>query len=307
MTSKRLVFFGNERLATGVSTDVPVLRALIDAGYDIRAVVSHNEVTRSRKQRDLEIAAVADEAGIPLLLPHKLGDIYDELIALEAEAAVLVAYGKIVPQRVIDIFPRGIINIHPSALPKHRGPTPLESVILDGSTTTSVSLMALAAAMDAGPVYAQQSVELTGTETKQQLADKLITVGRDMVIEHLPGILEDSVQPTIQDDSQASYDQLITKRDGIIDWQQPALVLERQIRAYADWPKSRTNIGGYDVAITAAHVIDGSGIPGVVWLQDRQLGMHTGDGILVIDSLVPAGKKPMSGSDFLRGYKPKTQ
>lgn len=304
MSSNRLLFFGNERLATGVSTEVPVLRALLAAGYDVAAVVSHNEVARSRKPRPLEIAQVAAEAGIPLLLPHKLADTSDELKAYEADAAVLVAYGKIVPQKIIDIFPRGIINIHPSALPKHRGPTPLESVILDGSTETAVSLMQLAAAMDAGPVFAQQAVALSGAETKQQLADTLVAVGRDMLLQHLPNILDGSLAGTPQDDSATTYDKLIEKSDGIIDWRQPALQIERQIRAYADWPRSRTTLGDRDVTITAAHVAAGDGVPGTLWLQTQELGIHTTDGILIIDELVPAGRGPMTGSDFVRGYKP---
>ena len=302
--SNKIVFFGNERLATGVATTAPVLQALIAAGYEVMAVVAQNELGKSRKPRELEIGVVAAQHNIPLLLPNKLSNITDLLKDAQAEIGVLVAYGKIVPQSIIDLFPHGIVNIHPSALPKHRGPTPLESVILSGETETTVSLMSLGAKMDAGPVYAQQSVALTATENKQQLADLLIEVGKTMVISHLPAILSGALQPIEQDESQATYDKLITKDAAIIDWQKPAVTLEREIRAYALWPKSRTQIGGIDTVITAAHVIPGNGTPGVIWLEGRELGMHTGDGILVIDQLVPAGKKPMSGSDFLLGYKP---
>ena len=302
--SDKIVFFGNERLATGVDTTAPVLQALIAAGYDIRAVVSHFELSKSRKPRELEIAAVAAQHNIPVLLPQKMTDIMEELQSMEATAGVLVAFGKIIPQSLIDIFPRGIINIHPSALPKHRGPTPLESVMLSGEAETAVSLMSLGAKMDAGPIYAQQTVALTGAETKQQLADKLLETGKTMLTAYMPAILDGSMTPTDQNDADATYDNLITKDDATIDWQQPAEVIERQIRAFAGWPKSRTQIGGRDVVITAAHVASGEGTPGVIWLQDRHLGVHTSDGILVIDELVPAGKKPMSGSDFLLGYKP---
>lgn len=303
--SSKIVFFGNERLATGVSTTAPVLRALIEAGYDIRAVVTtQGDIGRSRKPRPLEIAAVAAEHNIPLIIPGKLSEQLDEIQALDAEAGVLVAFGKIVPQSLIDVFPRGIINIHPSALPKHRGPTPLESVLLAGESETAVSLMALGAEMDAGPVYAQQAVSLAPNVTKQQLADQLLETGRNMLISHLPAILNGSLNPEAQDDSQATYDTRIAKDAGVIVWQRPAVEIERQIRAYAGWPKSRANIGGHEVVLTAAHVVPGAGTPGVVWLEGRELGMHTGDGILIIDELVPAGKKPMSGSAFLLGYRP---
>lgn len=303
MTSKRIVFFGNERLATGVETTAPVLRALIAEGYEICAVVAQHEYAKSRKPRPLEIAAVADEHNIPVLLPTKMATVIDELSAMQAEAGVLVAFGKIVPQSVIDIFPRGIINIHPSALPKHRGPTPLESVILAGEAETAVSLMALGAKMDAGPVYAQQAVQLDGTETKQALANRLIEIGKTMLLKQLPAILDGSLVPTPQNDAQATYDRLITKDDAIIDWQQPASVIERQVRAYAGWPKSRTQLNGRDVAITVAHVRAGSGTPGDPYVDGTEIGVHTPDGILMIDQLIPAGKKTMSGSDFLRGYR----
>ena len=257
-------------------------------------MVSHNEFSRSRKTRDLEVAAVAAQHDIPVLLPSKLGEVYDQLAAFGAEAGVLVAYGKIVPQRIIDLFPFGIINIHPSALPLHRGPIPLESVILDGSTQTAVSLMALAAAMDAGPVYAQQAVELTGHETKQELADRLSNVGQNMMERHLASILDGSLQPMPQTDADATYDNLIQKADGVIDWNKPAIQLEREVRAYAGWPKSRTTLGGIEIAVTKAHVA-GEG--------DDGLSMQTSEGTLIIDELIPAGKKAMSGCDFLRGYK----
>lgn len=301
---QRIVFFGNERLATGVDTTAPVLQALIAAGYDVVTVVAQHEVSRSRKPRQLEIATVAAEHSIPVLLPHKLSEITEQLQTLQAEIGVLVAFGKIVPQPLIDMFPRGIVNIHPSLLPKHRGPTPLESVILAGELETAVTLMSLGAKMDAGPIYVQQRVPLNGNETKQQLADTLLPIGKDLLLEHLAAILTGELTTAPQDDAAATYDQLITKDIAIIDWQLPAVQLERQIRAYAQWPKSRTTIGGREVVITAVHIVAGQGTPGDIWLQDRHIGMHTGDGILVIDQLIPAGKAAMSGSDFLRGYKP---
>lgn len=301
-TSNRIVFFGNERLATGVSTKTPTLQALIDAGYDIAAVVTQHEVSKSRKPRPSEIIALAEAHNIPVLLPAKMSDIADELRAMEAVAGVLIAFGRIVPQSIIDIFPCGIINIHPSLLPKHRGPTPLESVILNGDTETGVSIMALAAAMDAGPVYAQITTKLTGSKTKSELATLLNQQGADLLLQTLPAILSDTTTATPQDDTQATYDKLITKQDGLIDWTKPALQLEREVRAYAMWPKSRTNIGGRDVILLAAHTENTNGTPGELRLKDNTLGVHTSQGTLIIDMLMPAGKQAMSGPDFIRGY-----
>ena len=312
MAEPSIIFFGNERLATGVTTEVTTLKALLDAGYHVAAAVSHNEATSSRKQRMLEIAEVATSHNIPVHLPAKPADILDQLAAYKADIGVLVAYGKIVPQEVIDLFPHGIINIHPSLLPRHRGSTPLESVILSGEKETGVSVMGLAQAMDAGPVYAQETVPLTGNETNQALADELLTVGSKLILQVLPDALAGTAQPTPQDDSAATYDELIEKQDGQLDFSKPAQQLEREVRAYFGWPQSRTTIGNKEVIITQAHVVPASSIqnpeslpnePGTIWQDGKQLGFYTTEGILAIDTLKPAGKGEMSAAAFLAGNK----
>jgi methionyl-tRNA formyltransferase len=303
--SEPIVFFGNERIATGVRTEAPLLRALCEAGYNIVAVVSHYEAGKSRNVRSLEVAQVAEEFGIPVLLPGRPKDILDELQGFGAVAGVLVAYGKIIPQSVIDIFPRGIINIHPSLLPKHRGPIPLESVILQDESVTGVSIMALAKEMDAGPVYAQSECKLTGTETKQELADNLMEVGRAMLLEVLPGILEGAIVALPQNDSVATYDNLITKEAGVLDFTKPADVLEREIRAFAEWPKSRTTLGQMEVVVTAAHVLpDAASEPGKLIIDSaaKTLAIGCSEGTLAIDKLKPAGKGEMNIAGFLTGY-----
>lgn len=306
-TQHPIVFFGNERLATGVTTTAPTLRALIAAGYNVVAVVSHFEQANSRKSRDLEIAAVAKEHNIPLLLPEKPAEIAEQLKSLNAETGVLVAYGKIVPQSIIDIFPKGIINIHPSALPKHRGPTPLESVMLAGDTQTAVSVMQLVSAMDAGPIYIQENVVLTGQESKQELADKLLVIGGKLILEVLPKILSGDIKPTPQDDTQATFDKLIQKQDGLIDWQKPAQQIEREVRAYAQWPKSYTKFKDLDVVITKASVLDiGDGIRDIGKPQineEKMLIVACGENALKIQKLKPAGKPEMDAASFINGYR----
>lgn len=289
----RLVFFGNERLATGVTTSNPTLKALIAAGHEIAAVVSNYEAGTSRSIRELEIKAVAEEHGIPLLLPAGPADILEDLGNLGAEAAVLVAFGRIVPQSIIDIFPRGIINIHPSLLPLHRGPTPIESVILSGELKTGVSVMCLEAAMDAGPVFGQSEIDLNGTETKQELADHLLQVGSAMVVELLPGILDGNIIAKPQNNEAATYDKLIKKEDGRIDWNKPAVQLEREIRAYSEWPKSYTKLASLDIIVTKAHVSN---------IKNDSLTFKTSGDYLVIDKLKPSGKNEMTAKDFLAGY-----
>ncbi len=304
MSASKIVFFGNERLATGVKTTAPTLQALISTGYQIVGlVIAQSEIGQSREAREPEIVQIAKDHNITIYQPAKIRDIYDQLSALRADIGVLVAFGKMVPQPIIDIFPHGIVNIHPSLLPKHRGPTPLESAILAGDQQTGVSLMQLSSAMDAGPVYAQTSTVLYGHETKQALADLLINLGKDMLITNLPAILDGSLQPIAQDEAQAEYDTLIVKTASQLDFNQPAEILERQVRAYAGWPRSRTIINGVEVIITAAHTFDGVNVPGSLWIDDKQFGFYTAKGILVIDRLIPAGKKDMDVVSFMAGYK----
>jgi methionyl-tRNA formyltransferase len=248
------------------------------------------------------VAELAKAHGIPVLLPAKPAEILDELKAFGAEAAVLVAYGKIIPQSVIDIFPKGIINIHPSLLPKHRGPTPLESVILQGEDVTGVSVMSLAKEMDAGPVYAQSDYRLTGAESKQELADTLLGISAAMLLDILPGILDGSIVAMPQDHSAATYDRLITKEDAILDFSKPAEQLVREVRAYQEWPKSRTTLGDIEVVITQAHTSTNTLDPKTVAIDADSLAIGCSKGCLCIDRLIPAGKKEMSAAEFIRGY-----
>jgi len=293
--SKKLIFFGNERLATAVSTDIPVLKTLIENGYEITTVVSNYTPGRSRNSRELEIAEVTGTHNIPLLLPEKLTEIKDQLQALGAEAAVLVAYGRIVPTDIIDIFPHGIINIHPSLLPKYRGPTPIEQAILDGVSKTGVSLMKLAAKMDAGPVFAQKTMGLSGKETKQDLADKLLQLGSELLIENLPAILDGSLTPKDQDNAHATYSQLLKRQDGLVNWSLSADKIERQIRAFTGFPKSQAKILGHDVILTKARVAKDK--------NDGDLVIKCRGSWLEIQELTAPSGRTIAGKDFLHGYK----
>jgi methionyl-tRNA formyltransferase len=261
--SKKLVFFGNEKLATGISAKRRVLDALVKEGYKITAAIT--------------------------------GDIPPDLAAAKPEAAVLVAYGRLIPQEVLDIFPKGIVNIHPSLLPLYRGSTPIETAILDGAAETGVSLMRLTAKMDTGPIYAQKRLALTGTETKQELADKLLDIGRELLAERLPSILEGWDTPKPQIESEATYTKLLKKDDGVMDLAKPAEILEREVRAYAGWPRSRTAIHGREAIITKARVAKDK--------DDGNLVIKCQPGYLEIEELIAPSGKTMTGEEFLRGYR----
>lgn len=303
--SKKVVFFGNERLGTGLGTDAPVLRSLISEGYEIAAViVAQSEMQKSRSTRVLEVEAVAAAHNIPILAPVHLNDIKDDLIKMNAKAGVLIAYGKLIPKHIIDIFSRGIINIHPSLLPLHRGPIPIEGVILNGEKETGVSLMQLIDKMDSGPIYAQAKITLTGREYKDELAAKLIDLGAKLLIENLPNILNGSLEGIKQNDVLATYDELIKKEDGELNFNKSAEELERHIRAYVGWPRSRTKIGAKEVIITRAHHADIGGTPGTLYFEADIFGVHCAQGTLIIDKLIPSGKAEMTSREFLLGYTP---
>jgi methionyl-tRNA formyltransferase len=290
----KLVFFGNERLATGVSTDVSALRALVKADYEIKLVVASHSEGVSRQRRGLEIVEVAHAYHIPVLIPEKLEDVADRLIKTNAQAGILVAFGKIIPQTIIDIFPRGIINIHPSLLPKYRGPTPVETAILDGASQTGVSLMALGAKMDAGPVYLQQPVELNGRETKPELAKKLLSEGVKLLSDNLSYVLDGTLEPIPQDAKEATYTKLLTKQDGWIDFDEPAEIIERKVRAFLGFPRTRAKIHDQEVVITKARLAKDA--------TDGHLVVKAKPGFLEIQELIGPSGRTMSGADFMRGY-----
>jgi len=297
-TSKKLVFFGNERLATGVITTAPTLQALVSAGYDVAAVIASFSPGIGRSARNLEVADLAQRYDIPVLLPEKVDDIVSEIRRLQPEIGVLVAFGQIIPQAVIDIFPKGIVNIHPSLLPKYRGPTPIEAAILDGLETTGVSLMSLVSKMDAGPIYAQAKIAIDKNDTKQSLANKLLLSGSRIMLEELPGILDGTTFGINQDDSAASYSFRINKADGRISWQDSPESIKRKVLAYAGWPKARATIFDKEVVILEARVARNK--------SDGDLVIECRGGFLEILRLTAPSGRNLSGAEFIRGYSPRS-
>lgn len=303
--TNRLIFFGTEDFSAAS------LQALIDGGYTIAAVVTKPDRTRGRGHKLIPpaVKTIALTHHIPVWQPTTLSDITDDIKALQPVAGVLVSFGKLIPQAMIDLFTPGIINVHPSKLPTYRGPSPIESAILNGDSATGVSIMQLSSAMDAGPIYHFSEHRLRGDETQSELYHRLAQLGADSLVQVLPAILDGTLQPQPQDDSRATYCHLLTKADGVINWQTPAARLEREIRAYHTWPQSRTSaLGDIEVIITQAHVLPlgtrPQRPPGTVEVHEREqtAAVHTTDGLLAIDRLKPIGKKEMPIAAFLRGY-----
>lgn len=299
--SKPIVFFGTEDFSLGT------LEALINAGQPIAAVVTKPDSPQGRGQRlaPPPVKVLAAQHSIPVWQPRALRDIAPALKKLNQPLGVLVSYGKIIPQAIIDLFTPGIINIHPSLLPKYRGPSPIESAILHGDTKTGVSIMQLSAAMDAGLVYTRQEIDLNGHETAQDLYTLLGTLGTQKLLEILPSIADGTLLPTSQNDAEATYCHLIKKTDGQIDWTMPAAHIERQIRAYHIWPQCRTTLGSVDVIVGETNIasVISAKSPGTVEILNNQLYVHASDAALLIKTVKPLGKKEMPVQAFLSGYR----
>jgi methionyl-tRNA formyltransferase len=295
-TSKTLIFFGNERLVSGLpKTDTPILRALIEHGYRIAAVVSHHSDSQSRNNRPLEVAVVAHEHNIPVLLPEKPLEIIDQLKQFKAEAAVLVAYGRIIPQAIIDIFPKGIINVHPSLLPQYRGSTPIESAILNGDTQTGISIMQLSAAMDEGPVYTQLPIPISPSDDKFSLYSTVANKSATLLVDILPSILDGSLLPQPQSSEGISYSKQFSKSDAALDTSKySATECERAIRACLGFPKTKIQVRNHTIVVTKAHVS---------FQKETPLDIECKDGsILSIDELIGPSGRRMNAKAFLNGY-----
>lgn len=303
--SLRVLFFGNERIATGIATHPVVFESLVASHHELVGLVVHLRPGTGRRQRTEPIVELARKHAIPVLNPEKLKESIDELKEFKADCGVLVAYGKIIPQEVIDIFPHGIINIHPSLLPKLRGSTPIETVLLEGITETGVSIMSLSKEMDAGPVYTQQSVTVTPDESKADLASRLQLLGRDMLVEVLDRIAEDTAVSTEQAHSEATTTSQINKENGLLNFSKPATKLVNEIRAYAGWPGSYfTHADQTYVVIDAkASSTNVSDRGGSIVVDKATFRIQTSEGSLSVERIQPAGKKEMPIQAFLNGYR----
>ena len=292
-TSKTIIFFGTDDFS------LVTLRGLVEANYHIAAVVTKPD-SKSGRGQTLNAPAVkkyAQSHNIEVWQPSQVTEINDKIQALGSDViGVLVSFGKIIPKSTIDLFNPGIINIHPSLLPIYRGPSPIESAIKNGDKQTGVSIMQLTPKMDAGPIYGQVIHPLLGNETGPELYKTLAGAGSAALLALLPHIVEGSIIPTQQDDTQATYCSLITKEDA---WLKPNEITageaERQVRAYLDFPKTKYVISDHQVIVTKAHISTEQKTPLDIKCQN--------DEFLSIDELIAPSGRTMSAKDFLNGYK----
>ena len=307
--SKTILFFGTEDFSSHT------LEALIESDFTVGAIITKPDTLRGRGKQLVKprVKEIGEAHDIPVWQPAKLADIAADIASFHEPLGVLVSFGKIIPQSIIDLFSPGIINLHPSLLPKYRGPSPIESAILHGDDETAISIMQLSARMDAGPVYLQETIPLTGNETAPELYSSLGRRGAQLLVAALPQIIDGTLPAAPQDENNATYCQLIKKSDGLVDWHKPAEQIEREVRAYLGWPGSRTTLGSIDVIITSAFSETVSTAhtttPGEISVISEQgvsiLLVGASDTWLSIEKIKPVGKKEMPVQAFLAGYKDK--
>ena len=291
----KVVYFGTEDIS------VPALRALIDSNlYDIVAVVTKPDSLRGRGHvlTRPTVAKIADEHQIKCFQPIKLVDISNELADLKADVGALVSYGKIIPQSIIDLFPHGIVNFHPSMLPVYRGPSPIETAIMNGDSFTGLTLMALDKDMDAGDIYYQEKVSINPDDTTETLYSQFGQRGADLMVDKLHQIVDGKIKGVAQDDDLAVYCHMISRQDGDLD---PASMTARQcynrLRAFSKWPKCRINLAGNEVIITKARALDdfrGDAWPDIIPCQDNSA-------LQLIEIVNPKSGRRMKVVDYLNG------
>lgn len=236
----------------------------------------------------------------------------DELIQshqFNSRVGIVIDFGIIISRDVIDYFPKGIVNSHFSLLPEWRGADPISFAILSGQSQTGISLMLINEKMDEGDLLSQSSYTISSDTTITTLTNDLIKLSAASLKQVIPCWLADTIQAAPQSDvtiaqsTEPTYSRKLTKADGVIDWRKPAAQIEREIRAFIEWPKSRTTLGGLDVVITSSKVVNKQIEPcGKTWVENKQLFVSCGKDSLEIITLKPAGKREMTAEAFLAGY-----
>jgi methionyl-tRNA formyltransferase len=285
---------------------VPALEGLLTSTHEVVAVYTQPDrpAGRGRRLTASPVKQTAEAAGVPVYQPVSLRDdaAVQQLQELAPDLMVVVAYGLILPQRVLDIPPLGCVNIHASILPRWRGAAPIQRAIEAGDASSGVAIMRMEAGLDTGPVFLARETPIGPRETGGQLHDRLAVIGAEALLSALPGIADGSLSPQLQDDGCATYARKIEKSEGLIDWHAPAVEIDRKIRAFNPWPVAYTRHGGDVLRVWESEPLPGTaaGAPGTVFNASRDgIDVVTGNGLLRLVRLQPPGKRAMSAGDFL--------
>ena len=291
----RVVFMGTPEFS------VPVLESLVAAGHEVVAVYCQppRRAGRGKKERPTPVHARAMELGLSVRHPASLrnAEAQSEFAALNADVAVVVAYGLILPQAILDAPKRGCLNIHASLLPRWRGAAPIHRAIMAGDTETGICIMQMDAGLDTGAVLLQEATDIGASETTGELHDRLSDMGARLIVEALGQL--DTLTPEPQPDHGVTYAQKIDKSEAAVDWTRPAAEVDRQIRGLSPVPGAWTMIGDERVKLLGSRVSDANGLAGTA-LDDSFL-IACGDGAVTITRAQRAGKGAQDADVFLRG------
>ena len=291
----RLAFMGSPDFS------VPALRALHAAGHEIAAVYCQapKPAGRGYALRPCPVQVQAEALGLPVRTPARLrssGAEQAAFAALNLDAAVVAAYGLILPQSMLDAPRRGCLNIHASLLPRWRGAAPIQAAVLAGDRETGVTIMQMDAGLDTGPMLLGEAVPITPTTTAAMLHDVLAELGARLVLR----VLDEAPEPVLQPQAGVTYAPKLTRESGRIDWMNHAAAIERQVRAFDPWPGTFTTLGGAILKVLRAELADGSGSPGAA--LDGTLTVGCGNGALRLTRVQLAGRPAMATDAFLRGH-----
>jgi methionyl-tRNA formyltransferase len=297
-----IVFMGTPQTAA------VTLEQLIQGPDTVSGVVTQPDRPAGRGQKSIPspVRRVAESHGIPVVAPEKIRapEFLKTLMGWKPEIFVVVAYGRILPKTILDLAPYGCLNVHYSLLPKYRGAAPAAWTIINGESTTGVTTMKLVEKMDAGPIYLQEATEVASGETTGSLQAKLTPIGARLLRETLRRLQEGLLMPQEQDESAATFAPILKKDDGLIQWDQPAMMIERRVRGFEPWPGAYSHIGEKLLKIHRVNVVaaDTKGSPGEVMRADAGgLWVATSSGVLGLEEVQLENRKRLSGVEFLRG------
>lgn len=300
----RILYFGTSPFA------IPALRALLDHGYPVVGVVTQPDrpAGRGGQLTPPPIKPVAEAAGLPVLQPEscRAPEFLETARALAPTLSVVAAYGQFLPDPLRTLPPLGTVNLHGSLLPTYRGAAPIQRAIWNGESTAGVCLMWMVREMDAGDVIACADTPIADDDTGGTLTARLAELTAELLLTWLPAIDSGTAPHLPQDPAGVTFAPIIRKEERAVDWTQPAVAIWRQIRALAPTPTAVTTFRGQPVKLLMAHPLDGNAdaAPGTILAIRHGLHVVTGDGVLEITHVQPAGKRPMSGEEFRRGSRP---
>jgi methionyl-tRNA formyltransferase len=305
MTDLNVIFMGSENFS------LPILRSLTgdeaQVGARVVGIVTQPDRAggRGRKVVGNPVKAYALEHDVPVLQPERLRDALSVSDVLDFNPGLIVvaSYGQIVPRTILDAPILGSLNLHPSLLPLYRGASPITAPILAGDRETGATLMLMRPKMDAGPILAQEIVSIDPAETSAELEARLAEISARLLSHNLREWVNGEIQPIEQDERFATYTTRLEKSDGRIDWNRPANLIARQVRAFNPWPAAYTYWSGRLLKILRAHASPGWNYPGQVRTGEFEpFTVGTGDGLLSVEELQLAGGRPMAPADVLRGH-----